>query len=306
MLHIKHPVRPIAWVLLLCLLAVPGILPMSASAVPAVPPMENNTPTNYNVSFVYYSASLGSLIIGNVENGTKLNVLSETKDFYRIDCYDLTGYIPKSQVLQKETGEYYVACNSNAVGANSLKVYSAEEALSIRGEIRSYAMKFVGVPYVSGGTSPRGFDCSGFTQYVFRKMGISIQRTVAGQLESGAVIEKEDLQCGDLIFFKNTTGQGHLASHVGIYIGNGQMIHSGSGGVGVVDLEHAYFTYHYMCARRVILSDVPQESAVPAIGINRNMNSSYWRESSQTESSGDFFYKDLAKTGTMMYNNLNC
>lgn len=304
MLHSKRPVRIVAWVMLLCLMAAPGIMP--ASAVGAAEASQVNTAPQSNVSAVYYNASFASLVIGNVEHGTKLNVLSETKEFYRINCYDLNGYIPKVQVMKSESGEYFVACNPEAAGARNLKVYSAEDALSVRGEIRNYAMKFVGVPYVSGGTSPRGFDCSGFTQYVFSKMGISLQRTVAGQLESGTVIEKEDLQCGDLIFFKNTTGWGHFASHVGIYIGNGQMIHSGTGGVGVVDLEHAYFIYHYMCARRVILSDVPQESAVPAIGINRNMNSSYWRESSQTEPSGDFFYKNLAHPGAMMYNDLDC
>lgn len=294
MLHIKRPVRTVAWVLLICLMATSGILPMSASAAPAFLLEENSVPANSNVSSVYYSASLGSLIIGNLENGTKLNVLSETKDFYRINCYDLNGYIPKSQVMKNDDGECYVACNTEAAGATNLKVYSAEEALSIRGEIRSFAMKFLGVRYVSGGTSPRGFDCSGLTQYVFNEMGISLERTVAGQLESGTIIEKEDLQCGDLVFFKNTTGWGHFASHVGIYIGNGQIIHAGNGGVGIGDLDHAYFVNHYMCARRVILSDLPQESAVPAIGINRNMNSSYWRESSQTEESGDFFYNPLA------------
>ena len=294
MLHIKRPARVVAWVLLISLLAVSGILPTSAAAVPNFSLEEDSALTASNVSCVYYSANVGSLIIGNLENGTKLNVLSETNAFYKINCYDLNGYIPKTQVMQNDNGEYYVACNPDAEGANNLKIYSAEEALSIRGEIRNYAMKFIGVRYVSGGTSPRGFDCSGLTQYVFSKMGISIERTVAGQLESGTIIEKEYLQCGDLVFFKNTTGWGHFASHVGIYIGNGQIIHAGNGGVGIGELDHAYFTSHYMCARRVILTDIPQESAVPAIGINRNMNSSYWRESSQTETSGDFFYQPLA------------
>ena len=163
-----------------------------------------------------------------------------------------------------------------------------------RAQMAEKALNYNGYPYVWGGASAGGFDCSGFTQYVFANLGIALNRTVATQLENGVIISKEDLQCGDLVFFQNTTGWGHFASHIGIYIGNGQMIHSGNSGVAVVNLEDAYYTYHFMCARRVILSDLPQEELAPAFGISGNINSSYWRESSQTETSGNFFGDVLA------------
>lgn len=291
MLNRKRLGRLIVYSLLLCTLVT--LLPRPVSAVSAapvsVPARVEATGIGRAVSLVRYSAYRDSLIIGCLENGTKLTVLNATQEYYYIDCYDLKGYIAKSQVVQKEDGEYYVNCIEGSSETSSLPSYSAQDGLSLRGSIREVAMQYIGVPYVSGGTTPYGFDCSGFTQYVFRKLGIELERTVAGQLQSGIVVDKEDLQCGDLIFFQNTTGWGHFASHIGIYIGNGQLIHAGSRGIAVVYLEQAYYTYHFMCARRVILSDVATEPAIPTLGIHQNFISSYWRESSQTPPSGNFF-----------------
>ena len=104
------------------------------------------------------------------------------------------------------------------------------------------------------------------------------------------IIPKEDLQCGDLVFFQNTTGYGHFASHVGIYIGNNQMVHAGDGGVGIADLDDPYFVRHYMCSRRVVLSGMPLQAELPDPGMTQDMNGSYWRENSQTDWSGDSFF----------------
>jgi len=291
MLNRKRLGRLIVYSLLLCTLVT--LLPRPVSAASPIEASYHQrveaTGTGRTVSLVRYGAYRDSLIIGCLENGTKLTVLDATRDYYRIDCYDLKGYIAKSQVVQKDDGEYYVNCTEGSAETTSLPSYSTQDGLSLRGSIREVAMQYIGVPYVSGGTTPYGFDCSGFTQYVFRKLGIELERTVAGQLQSGIVIDKEDLQCGDLIFFQNTTGWGHFASHIGIYIGNGQLIHAGSRGIAVVYLEQAYYTYHFMCARRVILSDVATEPAIPTLGIHQNFISSYWRESSQTPPSGSFF-----------------
>ncbi len=241
------------------------------------------------VSVVHYSPDYSSLVIGCLENGTRITVLGTTQAFYKIDCYGITGYLARTQVQQSADGEYVVDCTEDSAETYHFNTYTPEEALAIRSQIRTLALKYLGVRYVSGGTSPYGFDCSGLTQYVFAQMGIPLYRTVFGQLANGVAIAKEDLQCGDLVVFQNTTGAGHFASHVGIYIGNGQVVHSGTGGVGVANLSDAYFTYHYQSAVRVVLSGVEQEQPVPSIGINRNMNSSYWRESSQTDVSGNFF-----------------
>lgn len=280
--------RVTACLLLLCMLVC--LVPAQASA-------ETETKaatTGRTVSLVRRSAYFSSVAIGCLENGTYVTVLGETKEFYRIDCFDMTGYIAKSQVKQDENGQYYVSCVSGSHETTTLPSRTPEEAVALKGQVRTEALKYQGVPYVWGGTTPRGFDCSGFTQYVFRRVGIDINRTCYYQLQCGVIVAREDLQCGDLVFFENT-GDGGFASHVGIYIGNGQLIHAGSKGITVVYLDSAYFDYHYMCARRVILSEASYmtgETVIPAVGITQNINGSYWRESSQTteEESGNSFF----------------
>lgn len=287
MLKIKRMGRLTACLLLLCMalsLAAPAL------AVPVELSEETPESTGRTVSLVRISAYAGALVIGCLEDGTKITVQGTVNDFYKIDCFDLTGYIAVSQVYRDASGDYYVNCDANSPQTDVLPSYSANEALDLRDKLRTEAQKYLGVRYVSGGTSPWGFDCSGLTQYVFAQMGVKIHRTVAAQLQNGVVIAKEDLQCGDLVFFQNTTGYGHFASHVGIYIGNNQMIHAGDGGVGIADLDDAYFVRHYMCARRIVLTEVPQEITVPTPGITQDMNGSYWRENSQTDGSGNSFY----------------
>ena len=117
--------------------------------------------------------------------------------------------------------------------------------------IISTAKTFIGVPYVWGGASPAGFDCSGFVQYVFGKHGLSLNRTVVTQYKHGYSISKSNLQPGDLVFFQNTYTSG--LSHIGIYIGNNQFIHaSGSQGVTISSLSNTYWASHYHSARRIL------------------------------------------------------
>ena len=277
-----------------CLLTVCLLLTLVAPvlAIPADlmgPELEPEGPVGQTVSLVRLSAYAGSIVIGCLEDDTKLTVLSKMGAYYQIDCYDMVGYIAASQVREEENAQYYVNCTEDMGETSVLPYQTNGNALSIRSQLRTEALKYLGVRYVSGGTSPWGFDCSGLTQYLYRSVDYSIERTVAAQLENGIVIAKEDLQCGDLVFFQNTTGYGHFASHVGIYIGNNQIVHAGDGGVGIADLDDSYFVRHYMCARRVVLTDPAGESLLPAAGATENINGSYWRESSQANGSGNSF-----------------
>jgi peptidoglycan hydrolase CwlO-like protein len=102
--------------------------------------------------------------------------------------------------------------SSTSVSAGSSD-YSPEAVIA-------YASKFLGVPYVWGGTTPAGFDCSGFVRYVFAHFDISLPRVAADQQKVGTYVSREDLKPGDLVFF------GEPAHHVGIYVGNGYMIHA--------------------------------------------------------------------------------
>ena len=117
-------------------------------------------------------------------------------------------------------------------------------------KVISTAMQYIGVPYVFGGTSPYGFDCSGYVQYVFAKCGISLPRTADVQFEVGTPVATTDLRPGDAVFFETYT---YGASHVGIYIGDGNFIHaSSSRGVTISSLGSAYYSSHYLGARRMM------------------------------------------------------
>ena len=116
--------------------------------------------------------------------------------------------------------------------------------------IISLAKNYMGVPYVFGGTTPYGFDCSGYVQYVFAHAGISIPRTADVQYDFGTPISTTELVPGDLVFFETYT---YGASHVGIYLGDGNFIHaSSSRGVTISSLSQAYYSSHYIGARRIL------------------------------------------------------
>ncbi len=122
---------------------------------------------------------------------------------------------------------------------------------SLADKIIATAKKYIGVPYLWGGTTPKGFDCSGYVQYVLKQHGISIPRTTTEQYTVGKYVSKSNLKRGDLVFLQNTYRQG--ISHVGIYVGDGKMIHaSSSKGVVISDLSSSYYVKHYYGARRIL------------------------------------------------------
>ena len=113
------------------------------------------------------------------------------------------------------------------------------------------AMSYIGTPYRSGGSSPRGFDCSGFAMFVYRRHGMRIDRTVSGQYQNGRQIDIRSAKAGDLVFFDITGGR---VSHVGIYIGGGEFVHAPSSGktVRVDEISNPYWHERYFGAARYI------------------------------------------------------
>lgn len=113
------------------------------------------------------------------------------------------------------------------------------------------ALAYRGSRYVRGGTGARGFDCSGFTRFVYAKYGVELPHSSKSQASCGKHVEKSDLREGDLVFFK-TRGGG--ISHVGIYIGDRKFIHASTPKTGVIvsSLDQSYYASRYKGARRVI------------------------------------------------------
>jgi cell wall-associated NlpC family hydrolase len=118
----------------------------------------------------------------------------------------------------------------------------------------------LGTKYRSGGTTTNGFDCSGFTMYVFKHLGINLPHQSGSQFTMGTSVSRSDLRAGDLVFF-NTSGSG--VSHVGIYVGDGKFAHaSTSRGVVVSSLSDSYYVNRYVGAKRIMSTDTYQASAV--------------------------------------------
>ncbi len=127
---------------------------------------------------------------------------------------------------------------------------AGDEALEVPSRLVSTALRLRGVPYKNGGADPTGFDCSGFTQYVFARHGIGLPREVREQLAVGATIGGADVRAADLVFF---AVEGKSASHVGIAVGDGSFVHAPSarGVVRVERLEADYWARRYVGARRM-------------------------------------------------------
>lgn len=208
---------------------------------------EKTTLTTVVRKYAYYSYG----IIGQMENGTVLTVLGQTSAFYKVDCYDTTGYIEKGQVELREDGRYYVNCQKESPETRVLTYTDYADALLLRHAIVSLTQEQLGKPYVYGATGLNAFDCSGLTSFVYAKNGIALTRRASTQLADGIIVAKEGMQVGDLVFFR-VPGEADLCSHIGIYVGNNKIIHAGEKGVGYADLDGYWFKDYYLCSRRVI------------------------------------------------------
>jgi len=145
----------------------------------------------------------------------------------------------------------YVEVVANSVSTTTAASVSAASG-SVRSQVLDYASTFLGVPYVYGGGSPKGFDCSGFTSYVYKHFNVSLPHSSASQYTRVTKVSRDNLQPGDLVFFASSAG-GSKINHVGIYVGNGNFIHAPRPGKVVCydSLYSSYYSSHYVGAGTV-------------------------------------------------------
>lgn len=186
------------------------------------------------------SASTSSTILGELKNGTAVTVLSTSNGWSKVSYAGKTGYISADYLVTASSGTAISPSNTAASVSISAK----------RQSVLNYAAQFLGVPYVYGGSTPSGFDCSGFTSYVFKNTVGSIPRVAQAQYDATTRVSRDDLLPGDLVFFGSSTSS---ISHVGIYVGSNQFIHAPSTGdvVKYSSLTGSYAT-RYQGAGRVI------------------------------------------------------
>ncbi|WP_129690622.1 C40 family peptidase [Gottfriedia acidiceleris] len=185
-------------------------------------------------------------ILGSVNKNQRLDVISLSSGWYKVKYNGKTGYISASYV-GKETGSNKTdssKTDSNKVDSNKPQSFDVQSLITL-------SKKYSGVPYIWGGETPSGFDCSGFISYVFKESGMSLPRTnVAGYWYNNSNLKTVDeFQPGDLIFFQNTYTYG--PSHMGIVINSNEFIHaSSSSGVTISKINNSYWNQHFLGYKR--------------------------------------------------------
>lgn len=218
--------------------------------------------------------STGYQSVGMADKGDKVYIIGLNTGWYKViwkskicyirsDFVDLTE-IPYENAASSNSPKFFrggkstgVLPSASALGNGNDKFQDNTDTsegtdTSASGQqIVNKAKQYLGVPYVWGGASPSGFDCSGFVYYVLKSCGYDAVRTLTTMYRQGTPVSKDNLQPGDIVFFAGTYGSGGL-SHVGIYVGNGQFIHAPHSGavVSYADLNSSYYVSHYYGACR--------------------------------------------------------
>ena len=222
-------------------------------------------------------AGTGYDILKTLDKGAVIELTAQEGDWYRISFDGKRGYVAAQYVTRYDTasglnGAGRVTADVLNIrtaaksGSTSLGTVSQGTVIAVTG-IESggwFAVTYNGIsgyvasqyvlicPTSAGGSSASGFDCSGFTMYVFAQVGIKLPHGATSQLSYGTEVSRSDLQPGDLVFFQD---YGYTASHVGIYIGGDQFIHASSSYynghcVVITSLSETYYNNHYLTARR--------------------------------------------------------
>ena len=175
-------------------------------------------------------------VLGSLSKGTKVEVISTTNGWSKINYNGSIGYV-SSQYLSSSSTDSSTSTTSSSVN-----------------KVISLAKSLLGKSYIWGAQGPSTFDCSGFTYYVFKNAAnITLPRVSQDQSTYGTYVSKSNLKVGDLVFFDTNGANDGNVSHVGIYLGNNQFIHaSSSKGKVVISEMSSYYSGAYVNARRVL------------------------------------------------------
>ena len=207
------------------------------------------------------TASTSATVIITLNPNTEVKVVGEENDFYKIEYKEYKGYVAKrlisdSQVqVTSRSSASRITNEQEKSQASEQKDVSQASSTAVSqtagDKIASYAKKYVGYNYASGGTTPsNGFDCSGFVYYVYNACGYSLSRLCSIQAKTGTEVSKSNLIPGDLVFFNN--GSNGSIGHVAIYVGNGIIVHAANTRRGVTTdtINSGYYNTYYYTARR--------------------------------------------------------
>lgn len=208
----------------------------------------------------------GSSAVGSVQRGAYVTVTGIEKGWYAVSYNGVSGYV---------SGDYVALCAAAGTvtetpaeaPVETPAETPAEEAPAVTetvsgtvsgSSVVALAQQYLGTPYVYGGSSASGFDCSGFTMYIYKQFGYNLPHSATSQWLSGMgtkIYSISELQPGDLVFFNDPSrNKGKACSHAGIYIGNGQHVHASSsrnGGVITSDLTSGYYNTYFVGGLRL-------------------------------------------------------
>ena len=190
-------------------------------------------------------------ILGKLDKNDTVKILTKTGGaWFKIDFEGKIGYVHATYILDSRTDSPELPKPADTVPGTTPSVPVGSQNGQL---IVETAKKYLGIPYVYGGSSPSGFDCSGLVQYVFRELGVSINRVAADQTAHGTPVSKENLLPGDVVFFHNTAKYSTI-NHVGIYVGDGNFIHAPQTGdvVKITTLDSGYYARTFVAARRIL------------------------------------------------------
>ena len=227
---------------------------------------EENTPVEETVLKTLYvtettvnvrkEPNTTSEVVTKLNLNTQVDVYSEENEWSKVKVNDQEGYILTSLLSDKK--KEVETTSRSATTPRKETTESKEETKTPTAPstgkgstVVETAKKYIGYPYVYGASGPNSFDCSGFTSYVFKLHGVTLNRTAKGQYSNGTAVSRSDLQPGDLIMFGPSASG---INHVGIYIGGGQIVHAAnkSRGVTTDTINSGYYNKNYVGARRVI------------------------------------------------------